>query len=360
MIKLFIADIKLLFRNKQQLFWSLMFPLIFTVIFGFFFGSDTTSAGTVALINNANTPVASSLESVMNSAKVFKVQKETNIDDAKKLLKNSKVVAVVVIPADFGAQSVSASKNLQLISDPGNAQSNSIVSGFLNQFLTTLNFQSQGIKPIYGIDQQNTSTNTFNYFDFVLVGLIGMALMNSSVQGVAISMAQYRDDQILKRVTTTPLPSWKFIIAQVLSRLIVNVIQVGLILGIGVYAFNGHIYGNLGMIFALAMLGGILFQLLGFTVASLTKTTQAAEGMATAVTIPMMFLAGVFFPIDSLPKWLNSIVQYLPLAPLLRMIRTAGLEAVSPFENPINIVIVCGWIVILLAISSLKFKMNPE
>jgi len=173
-------------------------------------------------------------------------------------------------------------------------------------------------------------------------------------------MSKYRDDKILKRLTTTPLQSWKFILAEVASRLVINLVQISLILLIGVYGFDAHLNGNIFAIFGLAALGAILFQLIGFTVAALSKTTQAAEGLAVAVTIPMMFLAGVFFPIDQLPKWLFAFVQYLPLAPLLRMMRQVALEATSPFTDWKNIVIVSSWIIAALTVSSLRFRLSDE
>ena len=186
--------------------------------------------------------------------------------------------------------------------DPGNTQSNIIILNFLDKYLTQANFKLQNAKPIFQIEEEKTTDRELNYFDFVLVGLIGMALMNSSVQGVSITMAKYRDDKILKRITTTPLPAWQFIISEVLARLILNI----------------------------------------------------------AITIPMMFLAGVFFPIDQLPDWLSKIVQYLPLAPFLRMLREIGLESISPLTNPINIIIVISWIAVMLVIASYRFRLTEE
>ena len=71
-----------------------------------------------------------------------------------------------------------------------------------------------------------------------------------------------------------------------------NLLQISLILAVGILVFHGHIYGNIFLLIALALMGGVLFQLIGFTIASFAKTADAAQGMAQAVTIPMMFLAG--------------------------------------------------------------------
>ena len=360
MFELFLADLKILVRDKQRVFWTLFFPLVFTVIFGFFFGKGSVTTGTVALINGSNSELAQNMEKAMTDSNLFKITRENNVEKAKEDLKKNKVVAIINIPNNFGSLSPNAPTQIKVIYDPGNAQANSIVLGFLDKFLTNTNFNVQKVKPIFSIEEEKTTTKEINYFDFVLVGLIGMALMNSSVQSVAIGMAKYREEKILKRIVTTPLKTYKFIIGEVISRLVLNLVQISLILIIGVYLFNAHIYGNIFLVYLFGLLGAILFQLLGFSIASFSKTIAAAEGMAVAVTIPMMFLAGVFFPIDQLPKWLYSVVQYMPLAPFLRMIRAVALEGTSPFDNPINIIIVMSWIVFLLLLSSWKFRLSEE
>lgn len=359
MLKLFLSNLKMMTRNRQSIFWALAFPLIFTVIFGFFFGSNV-SAGTIALVNNSNTPVSQSLVKAMNDTTVFKVRAGLTESDARTLLNKSQISVVVIIPADFGATTIGAPTNITIVEDPSSAQAYSVVVAFINQFLTQVDFQIHNIKPTYAITTEKTNNRTLNYFDFVLMGLIGMALMNSSVQGISIAMANYREDKILKRITTTPLPTWKFITAEVLSRLVLNVIQISMILAIGFYGFHAHIYGNIFLIYIFGLIGALLFQCFGFMVAALTKTTDAAEGMATAITIPMMFLTGVFFPIDSLPKWLFSIVQYLPLAPLLKMIREIGSASGSPLADPKNIGIVLIWIAVALLISVWRFRLSDE
>lgn len=360
MLKLFLSNLKMTVRGRQALFWSLAFPLMFTVIFGFFFGGGSSSAGTVALINKSNSPVATAYQSALEKSDIVKVQTDLSEDEIRDQMKKNIIAAGVVIPENFGSQVPNAPTAVTIIEDPANSQVNSILSSFTNQFFIQTDFQIHNIKPTFSVIEDKTNQRTLSYFDFVLMGLIGLALMNSSVQGIAITMANYREDKILKRITTTPLPTWKFIAAEVLARLVINVVQIALILSIGYFGFHAHIYGNILILYVFALLGGLLFQSIGFMVAALAKTTDAAQGMAVAITIPMMFLAGVFFPIDSLPKWLALIVQYLPLAPLLRMVRTIGLEAGSPFTNPINIEIVLGWIVITLLVSLWRFRLSDE
>jgi len=360
MLKLLFADIKMMLRNRQALFWMLMFPLMFTFIFGFFFGKNTT-AGTIAVINQSQTELAQKVETSIKDSGLFVISDEKNVETAKSLIKKNKLSNVVVIPESFGIFAPDSAKKIVVYFDPGNSQANATLTGFIDQILTGINFSVQKATPIYTVSQENVgSSNALSYFDFVLAGILGLALMNSSIMGIAIGMTKYRQDQILKRITTTPVKTWWFIFGEVASRLMLNIVQISIILIIGKYVFDAHIYGNLFIIYIMAMLGAILFQLIGFSIASFAKTTEAAEGMATAITIPMMFLGGVFFPIDSLPKWLYSAVQFLPLAPLLRIMRSVILEGNSPFVNPINITLLLSWIVICALISIFRFRLTEE
>lgn len=362
MLKLFWADLKMLLRNRQAFIWALIFPLIFTIIFGLFFGKNNNGfTGSIAIINQSSSELSKSINDGLHKSDLFTFKDEPNLDTAKEEVQKAKLSAVLFIPENFAKTGPDSSNKISIYFDPANAQTASVLTSFINSYLTEASFQIQHAKQLFVVDQVKTgSGNPFNYFDFVLVGILGMALMNGSIIGISITISKYREDKILKRITSTPVKGWQFIGAEVLSRLVLNVIQIGLILSVGVYFFHAHIYGNLAVVFALAMLGGILFQLIGFTIASFAKTADAAQSMSQAFSIPMMFLAGVFFPIDSLPRWLGNVVQYLPLAPLLRTLRNVALEGLSPFDNPINIILVFGWILVMLIIATLNFRLADE
>ncbi len=361
MLNLIIANLKMMVRNRQSLFWSLVFPLIFTFIFGFFFGSGTLNTGTVELVNLSQTKLSESLVSALkDQSKLFKLDEQSSVEAAKSQIKKGKGNAAVIIPANFGANSKDTTTELTIITDPGAAQTSAALEAVVGNFLTAANYQVSKTKPVFSFKTDTVgSGNSFGYFDFVLIGIIGMAMMNSAVQGLAISISRYREDQILKRITTTPLPGWQFILAEVISQLLENAVQIAIIVFVGVKFFHAHV-ANLPALFSVALVAALLFQLLGFFIAAVTKNSDAAEGMATAIATPMMFLSGVFFPIDSLPTWFHSIVQFLPLSPLLRIMRSVSLEGGHIFDNPFQTWLILAWIVGLLLLTVWRFRLSEE
>jgi len=376
-LKLFTADIKMMFRNKQALFWAFMFPVLFSFIFGFFFGGEAKS-GTIAVMDNASSQMSESYVEALKQAGIYNIKTDINIEDARGEVESGKIVAAVEIPESFGELPVISNQaldrrgapadigseipkqTLKIILDPANAQTNAPLIGFTDKFLSQANLSVQGGVEIFAYEQEKTNNKELTYYDFVLSGILGLSVMNSSVMGIAIAMSKYREDKILKRITTTPVPTWAFILSEVISRLFLNILQIIVILAIGVYFFDANIYGSIFALVAVAMLGALLFQLIGFAVAALSKTTDAAQGMGTAITIPMMFLGGVFFPIDSLPKWLFAVVEYFPLSPLLRILRSISAQGASIFDDTRNLYIVCAWILAVLLFCIWRFRLSDE
>ena len=103
-------------------------------------------------------------------------------------------------------------------------------------------------------------------------------------------------------------------------------------------------------------MGNLVFLNLGFIVGAFSKTVAAASGLGNAVSLPLMFLSGVFFPTDSLPTVLLFVIEYLPLAPLLEMFRSVALDSGMFWDFPTQLAIVVGWIVLSTAVSMRTFR----
>ena len=127
-----------------------------------------------------------------------------------------------------------------------------------------------------------------------------MALMQTGIFA-AIPLVADRQKLILKRLAATPLRRWQLIGSNVIMRLLIALVQFVLIVGVGVAAFDVKIVGSLIAIALLAILGSLAFTSLGYVIATLAKTEDAANGMTSAVQFPMMFLSGTFFPIAVMP-----------------------------------------------------------
>ena len=194
-----------------------------------------------------------------------------------------------------------------------------------------------------------------DYFEYVFPGLLAVGLVNFAMIGTAASVARYRELKILKRIVVTPLPSSRFIAGQVGARLVLAAVQTGLIMVIGL-ALGGRFGSGWPLLFIIATLGNLIFLSIGFAIAGRAESVDAANNTAQLVTHPLMFLSGAFFPIDSMPGWLQPVADLLPLTPLIDAMRAIALQDAGLTDIGSELALIGAWIVIGLGLARATFR----
>lgn len=194
-----------------------------------------------------------------------------------------------------------------------------------------------------------------DYFDFVLPGILAMGLMNFTMVGIAGSVARFRELRILRRMTVTPIAPGTFIVAQVAARLVLALGQVLIMLGVGI-ALGATVVGNPLWLLVLATLGNLTFLSLGFAVAGRTTSVDAANNLAGLATAPLMFLSGMFFPIESLPTAVQRIADVLPITPLIQTMRQVALEGADMAQLGTPLLILAAWVPVSLLLARYSFR----
>ena len=130
-----------------------------------------------------------------------------------------------------------------------------------------------------------------------------MALMTSGIYGVSGAFVTYRQRGVLRRLKATPMPLPSFIGSRVLVYLFLALIQAALVITVGVVAFHVHMAPGptLARMAVLALLGSGSFISIGFFVAAVAKNIETAEALGQVIGTPMMFLSGIFFPMNNAP-----------------------------------------------------------
>jgi ABC-2 type transport system permease protein len=358
-IKLFLASIKMMFRDKQSLFWSLAFPLLFLIIFGLF-RFDSPQKFNVQFFDESNTETSAKLTDELLQLNVLYQKNFETIERAREEMSRGELDGIIIIPKEFGQADPAQQQELvtfRVIIDGSNQQA-PIIGTILNQFLNDYNLQIAGAPKLFTVETEGLEGRDVRYLDFLMPGILGMSLMFSGIIGIAVGITKYRERKILKRLMATPIKIRSFLIAEVGSYLFLACIQAILILGIGRLAFNIQVYGNYAYLILASLVGTIIFLNIGFFVAGQAKSVNTAEAMSNAFTTPMMFLSGVFFSTEMLPKVVATIVDFLPLTSLLRVLRGISVDGKAPWDFPTALAILGGWIVVsfLLAWKSFRVK----
>jgi ABC-2 type transport system permease protein len=368
--RLTIASIKMLYRDKQALFYALLFPVIFAVVFGLF---DVGSGPDVriALVAAQQTDVSRSLVDGFKKVDGFKVVTRSDEARAIRELKDGDRDAVVVVPgpqprpgcppfARGGRYTPGTICNpttvVRLLYNGAQLDRNGAALGAINQVIGSVNGRLLGVQPAVRVEAQSVAAKTVRFYDFLLPGLVAMGVMNFSIFGMSVQISRFREQRILKRILATPLRPAKFLAGQVFARLLLAMVQALVILAVGVFIFHAHVYGNVVWIMLLSAVANLIFLNIGFAIAGRSPNPDAAQGVANAVAMPMMFLSGVFFPIDTLPKVLETAVKYLPLTPLITALRKVANDGAAITSTGWELLQLAAWIVVSFLLASRMFR----
>jgi|SRR5919109_737852 ABC-2 type transport system permease protein len=334
---LFVASSLMFVRNRAAVFFSLFLPLIIMLIFGVlnFEGSISIDLG---VVDEASNEASARLVEGLEGNDVFVVSpgdRETELA----ALEEGERDMVLVIPPDFTGQPGVSGTGLVAYEGSADPQQAPIRQGILQQTVGQALFAPGGGTDggaIFGqlVRIESVQTRDLKYIDFLVPGIVGMTVMQLGLFGVAFGFVQLKRTGALRRLFATPTSPGYFLAAQVGSRLIIGFVQVAILIGVGL-AFGLQMFGDYGSLAAIVLIGSAIFLAVGFAIAGWAKNEDQAAPVANLVSLPMMFLSGVFFPRDAMPDFLAAITQFMPLTYINEALRAivndgAGLAALGP------------------------------
>jgi ABC-2 type transport system permease protein len=352
------ANIRSYTRDRAALFWTLAFPLIFIFMFGFIFQGGNESRLNLGWSDQDASPAATQLREAFAAQPGTKLV-DASKDDALAKMRQGDVDAVIVVPAGYG-QGVTAGAagsggptSIVVYTDPSRSN---LVASVYQAVGAVLGVVNLGGRPPLVVPRAETlQTENLNFISYFVPSMLGLSVMQVGIFA-AIPLVADREKLILKRLAATPLKRWQLVGSNVLMRLLIALVQTAIIVGVGVAAFHVEITGSLLLALAFVALGAMAFLALGYVIASFAKTEEAANGMTSVVQFPMMFLSGTFFPIASMPDFLQTIARLIPLTYLgdaLRQVMVGG-AAFAPLY--VCAAVLVAWLVGCFFVASRTFR----
>ncbi len=308
-------------RSREGFFFTLIFPIILILLFGAIFSGGGVGQSTVYVQNHDSGPVGAAFISALNSTSNYcangggaglclrLVPADQNFSQ---YLSSKSASDGIVIPANFSLAFESGQKvNVTVFGNPSSTTS-AVVSGIVAEVVNGFNLQgASGVHQV-GIATRTAVSSSYKYIDFLVPGLIGFAALTSPMFAMVNISSTYRRDKVFKLLSLTPLTKTEWLLSKIIWYIGTTVVSFILMTAVGVYAFGAHIALNWGIGMFL-LLGPFFFVSLGMLVGTVSNSPEAASVVGNLVTFPMMFLSGTFFPVSSMPKYLQGIAHILPL-----------------------------------------------
>lgn len=343
-------------RDRTALFFTLLFPVIFMLILGLFFGGSGGGGSTfaVGLIDRDGTEASEALAATIESLPGFVVSSGSLAEEIEMLEGGDRLV-VVEIPSGFAATLEDGREaRVRVHMDPSRNTSRQVVAPMVERALDVFDRARTETPRLVLMERVSVLGSGLRTIDFIGPGVVAMSVMQMGLFG-SINLVSKRERQVLKRLGATPASRLMVLAAEVLFRLVVTAVQAAILVTILLVVFGVEMKDLAGLVGVLA-LGALAFIGMGYAASSFARTEEAMLPIVQLISLPMIFLSGIFFPIDNLPGFMEPVVRAMPLTYFgdgVRQLMVGG----SPLNAMwVNLLVLVGWLAASFTVAVRFFK----
>lgn len=320
------------YRDKAGLGWNLLMPLLILFGFAFMFSGGPRDQYKVGLLGER--------------------LPETNTSPFL-ATRHIQFIPVADLQAGIAKVRQHGLDLLLVLDDPPrywiNDQS---ANGYLVERLLRSAYQDQ----TPALSRETVSGRETRYVDWLVPGVLTMNIMFSCLWGVGWVIVRYRKNGVLRRLRATPLTALEFLVAQVLSRLLVVFGANGVVF-LGTYLLlDFPLRGSLVALLLIFLAGALCLISLGLLIASRVRSEELADGLLNLMSWPMMVLSGIWFSMEGTHPLARLVSQGLPTTHLVDGARRIMLEGAGLAEMLPSILLLAGLGLILLTLAARLFR----
>jgi ABC-2 type transport system permease protein len=305
-------------------------PLIQLVLFGYAINSDPKHLPAAVLLADRGPQGRTLLSAIKNSSYFDFVRELSSEAEARDVLARGEVQFVVDIPQDFSRDLLRGARPTILLeadaSDPAatsnatNAVRSLLDTAFRNDFKGPLAWLATvpaaidlRVHALYN-PEANTQYN-------IVPGLMGVVLTMTLVMITGLAITRERERGTMENLLSMPTRPLEVLCGKMVPYILVGYVQVSLILTAAHFLFHVPMVGNLGLLFASALVFIVANLAMGITFSTLAKNQLQAVQMSFFFFLPSLLLSGFMFPFRGMPRWAQFVGEAFPLTHFLRIVR---------------------------------------
>lgn len=355
-------------REGDTFFWYLVFPLLLlalmTSVFGRVEKGELTL--TVGVVNLDRGPLGKELQRLAESLAALRVVPLSAAEErAKKDVAEGRLYAVLVIPEDFSARFFAGEGRESIPvaifyrrGEAGSSTAASILAELVEEFGRTMLAEAGLLEETVPVSVQKVGAEvrTVQYVDFVLPGIILMALFVTGIFSVPAALLRNKELGIMKRYFATPLSGEQYLAGFALGMFCINAVQILNLTLLGRFAFGANLPLLRAESLAFLFLAFSVCMSLGFLISAFSRSYRTAVALANLLNLPMQFLGGLYFPLTILPKPLQIVMAVNPLTHLAAGWREVLGISVSPFPLWLNFLVPTLWLSLSIALTAKRIR----
>jgi ABC-2 type transport system permease protein len=192
--------------------------------------------------------------------------------------------------------------------------------------------------------------------DVIVPGIAGMAVLSTTFSALAYNMTFLREQGILKRIHGTPIPSGAYLLGIAGNAVMNTALQIVLITLAGRLFFDVGWPKDVLELVVFVALGVLCFASLGVALSHLIPNFESAAAYVNAIFLPVIFVSGVFYDAEKVPRFLKGIAEALPLKHLIDGLSGAMVKGVGLDDHLPALGVLVFWTVVGTALAVRGFS----
>lgn len=345
-VALALAIVKGFVRDRASVFFSLVFPLMFLVVFGGIFGDATQSKAELVQIGEVALVDQMPAEGRAAFRQSFDV---TRTDDrAAAIARVRKGDADVAIEMRGTTLVAHYTQTDQVKA--------AVTQGTLRAFVDAANVAVSGKPPTFTLETARVEDASLKTIQFITPGLLGWAVAMSAAFGAAATLQGWRQSKLLRRLQLAPVSTGTVVSARLAVTILIAFVQLVVFVAVAAAFFGLRLSGSWWMAVPLLLAGTLSFMALGLLAGAVAKTTEGAVNMANFLVMPMAFLSGSFFSLEGAPHWLQVVSKLLPLRHFNDGMIDVMVRGQGPSAAVAPIAILLAFAVVLTVVAARLFR----
>jgi ABC-2 type transport system permease protein len=358
------ASFRSILRSPSAVVFSLVFPLIFIVVFANIGGSGVTVDVGVAKTCDTTNPVYN----ILKKNQLMNLIKDQSTDEMNKNLSKGSIDAILDIRKNATSNwTTSPLAPATAIKPPFSinvqytkaSSKGAILKSALNNILYQVSSVMNKTPQLAEVNETTIEGREYKYIDFILPGMLGFSLLSSGVFGTAFVFLSLRLTLVIKRFFATPVKRYSIVLGEAVARIVFALLGALFIIGIGHYAFGFtliHGFATVLSMLLLSAIGLIIFMGFGFIISGVAKNESTVPPFSNIITLPQFLLSGTFFSTSAFPGWLQHVSRVLPLTHLNEAMRKVAFEGAALADITHQLLILGIWFVGIYVVAVKTFK----
>ncbi|MHA1737028.1 MAG: ABC transporter permease [Candidatus Heimdallarchaeota archaeon] len=308
-------------RSPVTILLLIVFPILLLLLFGSIFASEDLYSYHLEVQDYDNSSISELLIQKLIAEEILDVHRLSTGINPRVYLQQNDLHSCMVIPVNWAADSILDKANVTLIINPLSESARRVVDT-VRQIILNFNFNQTSVEPIIDIDVVSFSQETTSYIDFFIPGVVGITIMLTGILGTINRQVNYNISGLFRKIATTPMTRWEYVSAEVIWQFLIAFFSTLLIILTAWAAFSFSWTSFSFLIIPIVIVGVMVFSGIGLIISQLVKNPNVAFAIGTLITIPMLFLSGVFFDISGV-RAMVIISNFSPLTYVVEALRAS-------------------------------------